>query len=198
MTDPRKTRSRTKILDAATGLLITGGAQAVTIDAVCDHSGVAKSTIYRHFSSHVEMLVEVLRHNLPSMDYLALQPTFEASLRRLAHGLAEMLGRPEQRRAVPALFALRNSEPHVDQLAQADHQQRIRMLGKVIDQGMDEGILSAGIDPEAAANFLVGPLVFACMTPGHTDLKQTADQVIDLFLTSSAFLAASPPNHHPL
>ena len=49
--DPRVARSRTAVLDAATHLLVTGGPAAVTVDAVVAESGVAKSTIYRHWRS---------------------------------------------------------------------------------------------------------------------------------------------------
>ncbi|MGV7807497.1 helix-turn-helix domain-containing protein, partial [Mycobacterium kansasii] len=47
--DPRRLRSRTRLLDAATKLLNAGGIEAVTIDAVTKASKVARTTLYRHF-----------------------------------------------------------------------------------------------------------------------------------------------------
>jgi TetR/AcrR family transcriptional regulator, regulator of autoinduction and epiphytic fitness len=47
-TDPRVERSRTAVLDAAAGLLLEGGVPALTVEAVVERSGVARSTIYRH------------------------------------------------------------------------------------------------------------------------------------------------------
>src|SRR6202007_1820534 len=47
--DPRWVRSRTRLLDAAAGLLRAGGIEAVTIDAVTRESRVARTTLYRHF-----------------------------------------------------------------------------------------------------------------------------------------------------
>lgn len=46
--DPRRVRSRNRLLDAAAGLLSTGGIEAVTIDAVTKLSKVARTTLYRH------------------------------------------------------------------------------------------------------------------------------------------------------
>ena len=52
-------RTREAVLTAATDLLVEGGPSAVTIDAVVARSGVAKSTIYRHWESRDEVLVAV-------------------------------------------------------------------------------------------------------------------------------------------
>lgn len=54
--DPRKVRSRTRLLDAATQLLAQGGPVAVTIDAVTGKSDVARATLYRHFDSSAELI----------------------------------------------------------------------------------------------------------------------------------------------
>lgn len=49
--DPRRARSRNRLLDAAAALLTSGGIEAVTVDAVTKASKVAKTTLYRHFTS---------------------------------------------------------------------------------------------------------------------------------------------------
>lgn len=58
--DPRVARSRAAIIRAATDLLVEGGPNAVTIDAIVAQSGVAKSTIYRHWQSRDEVLLAVI------------------------------------------------------------------------------------------------------------------------------------------
>ncbi len=54
--DPRKARSRARLLDAATTLLAKGGTEAVTIDAVTKLAKVARATLYRHFDSGTELV----------------------------------------------------------------------------------------------------------------------------------------------
>lgn len=54
--DPRKARSRARLLDAATTLLVKGGTEAVTIDAVTKLAKVARATLYRHFDSGTELV----------------------------------------------------------------------------------------------------------------------------------------------
>ena len=55
-TDPRRARSRARLLEAATTLLRSGGPNAVTIDAVTRTANVARATLYRHFSSANDLM----------------------------------------------------------------------------------------------------------------------------------------------
>ncbi|WP_236735063.1 TetR/AcrR family transcriptional regulator, partial [Mycolicibacterium elephantis] len=63
--DPRRIRSRTRLLDAAATLLSTGGVEAVTIDAVTKASKVARTTLYRHFHSSSHLLAATFERLLP-------------------------------------------------------------------------------------------------------------------------------------
>ena len=54
--DPRIERSRCAVLEATVALLAESGYGAVTIEAVAARSGVAKSTIYRHWPGRVELI----------------------------------------------------------------------------------------------------------------------------------------------
>ncbi|MFT4201138.1 TetR/AcrR family transcriptional regulator [Gordonia sp. (in: high G+C Gram-positive bacteria)] len=68
-TDPRKVRSRKRLLDAATSLLSSGGVEAVTVDAVTKASRVARTTLYRHFNSSTELVAAALERMLPDMTF---------------------------------------------------------------------------------------------------------------------------------
>ena len=65
--DPRVSRTRAAVLRAATDLLVEGGPYAVTIDAIVARSGVAKSTIYRHWQSRDEVLLSVIESCAPQL-----------------------------------------------------------------------------------------------------------------------------------
>jgi AcrR family transcriptional regulator len=55
------TSARERILDAAYDLFSHHGLRAVGVDAVIERSGVAKMTLYRHFSSKEELVLAFLR-----------------------------------------------------------------------------------------------------------------------------------------
>ena len=64
-TDPRPARSRARLLEAAAGLLRTGGPSAVTVDAVTRGANVARATLYRHFPSGNELLAAAFSSLIP-------------------------------------------------------------------------------------------------------------------------------------
>jgi len=55
-----ETGARARILDAAYELFSRNGVQAVGIDAVISHSGVARQTLYRHFGSKEDLVLAFL------------------------------------------------------------------------------------------------------------------------------------------
>lgn len=58
---PASTRER--LVDSATELFTRSGVNAVGVNEIRQHAGVAKSTMYQHFRSKDELVVEVLRRN---------------------------------------------------------------------------------------------------------------------------------------
>src|SRR5271167_4416743 len=58
--DPRVTRSRAAILEAAMELLAEEGYAAFTIEAIFARTGVAKTTIYRHWPTRNDLLIAVI------------------------------------------------------------------------------------------------------------------------------------------
>jgi AcrR family transcriptional regulator len=61
--DPARTSgsARERILETAYDLFSRHGLQAVGVNTVIAHSGVAKRTLYRHFASKDDLIVEFLR-----------------------------------------------------------------------------------------------------------------------------------------
>ncbi|WP_280345744.1 TetR/AcrR family transcriptional regulator [Nocardia abscessus] len=65
-TDPRRARSRGRLLDAAESLLRSGGMSAVTVEAVTRRSTVARTTLYRHFHDVDQLRTATLERMLPT------------------------------------------------------------------------------------------------------------------------------------
>ena len=58
--DARVLRSRKAVLAATLRLLAEAGLSGVSVDEVSKRSGVAKTTIYRHWSSRSALLLDAL------------------------------------------------------------------------------------------------------------------------------------------
>lgn len=182
--DPRVARSRTKLLDAATALLVEGGARAVTVDAVAEQSGVAKSTLYRHFPSRTDLLVQVLRHNMPTPDGDLPDGDFADGVRFWLRDVAESMADPDWARILPALLSLKHTIPDINELTEADRAANLESLRAVLARGEAEGAIPRGTDIETVLTVLVGPLFFAAVNDDTDRLRDLAEEVADRYLAS--------------
>jgi len=188
--DPRRARSRTRLLDAAAHLLSTGGVEAVTIEAVTKASKVARTTLYRHFASSSHLLAATFERLLPQV---TPPPPSSVPLREQ---LIELLTRQA------SLFA--DAPLHLTTLAwlslgpasasgdEAGHTNTLRT--KVVDQYRQpfDTILRSrqardeldDFEIELAMCQLVGPLAFARMTGLHAMSQHHCEHIVDDFLTA--------------
>ncbi len=187
--DPRRLRSRARLLDAATKLLSAGGIEAVTIDAVTKASKVARTTLYRHFGSSTELLAAAFERLLPQVT----PPPETGSLRDQLVGLLSRQAMLFQEAplhittlAWVALGPTLNSNPETHD--------RHALRTRIIDQYLQPfDLLLQG--PEARAEFdefelelilcqLVGPIAFARLTGLRVIDRQDCERIVDDFLAA--------------
>lgn len=185
-TDPRIVRTRATVLGAATALLVEGGPSAVTIDAIVGRSGVARSTIYRHWDSRDEVLIAVIERCAPQIEAPDPSLGFEEALHELMAHLGRILSDPEWARVVPALLALRHQEHGVAALEQRIEARQEDAVASVLARGVAEGRLAPDFDLDVATALLVGPLLFASLMGKPTVDEALGRSVVDTFLQSHA------------
>lgn len=89
--DPRKARSRARLLDAAATLLAKGGTDAVTIDAVTKLAKVARATLYRHFDSGTELVAAAFGRLVPPAPEVSATGDLREQLIELLTSQARMI-----------------------------------------------------------------------------------------------------------
>lgn len=184
--DPRIVRTRQAVLEAATDLLVEGGPSAVTMDAIVVRSGVAKSTIYRHWPSRDEVLVDVFSHCAPNLEVPDPDLPFDDALRAFVGSIVTHFADPQWARIVPALLMLKSHAHGVQDLEKRLEKNQSDTAAAVLKRGIDAGVLRAGLDIDEAVAHLVGPLLFAHLT-GSVPLDHAfADRTVDVFLAAYA------------
>jgi len=182
--DPRIARSRSKVLASATELLVQAGPRGVTADAICEHSGVAKSTLYRHWNSINELLVDVMRTNLPAVTDIDATLGFEAALRAWVQRVVTALSAPGWARILSALLELRQHSPEMADLLVADFDDKLAAMAAILRLGADERRLPADLDPALVTQTLSGPLVLTALSGDEGRVADVAEYVLGRFLAS--------------
>ncbi|WBB81631.1 TetR/AcrR family transcriptional regulator [Micromonospora sp. WMMD882] len=131
----------------------------LSIEAVARRAGVSKTAIYRRWSSKLELVLEVVstaaRQRLPLPDTGNLQDDltvlFMIMARALRHPLASQI--------IPDLLAEAARNPQMAQtLEEALRVNQRAVGGQLIGRAVERGELPAGADPDAAIDFVVGPI----------------------------------------
>lgn len=186
--DGRIARTRAAVLRSATELLVEGGPSAVTIDAIVAHSGVAKSTIYRHWESRDDVLVDVIETCAPTLITPDPALGFEHAVRSVVDQAYTALNDPEWARVIPALLLLKAHQSEIADLEERIGKHQDQTFEMIIAIGVAEGRFGADDNVEELAAQLIGPLVFAHLTGRPRLTKAFAKRVLD------AFLRAHPAN----
>ena len=184
--DPRIARTRAAVVRAATDLLVEGGPSGVTVDAIVARSGVAKSTIYRHWESRDEILVSVIEQCIPQLASPPDELAFEPALRRLTTDIVGLLNDPEWTRVLPALLLLRNHQYGIADLEEQMEQHQDDVLAGVLQRGIDEGKVRPDVDVQQAAATLLGPLLLAHLTGKLPVDARLGDHVVGIVLRTYA------------
>lgn len=182
--DPRITRTKQAVVDAAVDLLIEGGPSAVTIDAIVARSKVAKSTIYRHWDTRDDVLVDVLHTCGPELPDPAEDVPVVEALREILYAVVDMTADPGTARVLSTLILLRMELDAILFQQQQLEKAQLKTLDRVLARGVAEGVIRPGYDVQQASAHLVGPLIFAHLTGSLPSDRRLADQTIDVFLAA--------------
>jgi AcrR family transcriptional regulator len=157
--DPRVARSRAAVLASCAELLTEEGFGGVTIEGVTARSGVAKTTIYRHWPNRPALLVDAFR----SMACPRPAPG-TGDLRRdlvgMAGALAGELDAAPWAAILPSLAAEARRDPELRALHREFMAERRAPLLEVLRGAMARGELRTDVDPALAASLVAGPLFY--------------------------------------
>ncbi len=184
--DPRIAKTHAAVMGAATELLVEGGPQALTMDGVVQRSGVAKSTVYRHWATRDELLAEVFVDCAPDLQMPDESLDGAEALRHLVRQLAGGLADPHWRRLIPALVLLREQNHSLEELQREISAQQSNLGTRLLQRCVDDGTLDPSVldDIEVSLVMLAGPLLLAGMFNTVEINDDLADRVADQFLAA--------------
>lgn len=155
--NPRSRRVRRAILDAAVGVLMTEGAENVTVSRVATRADVARTTIYRHWPDQDGLLLatidEITSPHRPPPGVGVLDRDLRTALgmlrtRLVTHDTRLLFG------------ALASRARHDEGFARAQRrfvEQLVRPIAAVLEAARERGETRADLDCQFEATLLAGP-----------------------------------------
>ena len=190
--DPRRVRSRDRLLDAATELLVSGGVEAVTVEAVTRRSKVARTTLYRNFGNSTELLAAAFERLIPQVDPAPETGSLRERLIELLARKSVAIGQAPMQLALFAWLAMSPGTPRdaTDADSPAVRSLRERVI-ELYRQPFDRVLNSAQaraelgeLDPILVVAQLLGPILFLRLTGLRPVTPTDCERIVDDFLAA--------------
>ena len=176
--DPRVERTRHAVLEATVELLREGGFAALSIDGVSQRSGVARTTIYRHWPGLPELILDVCSSLKPDVP---TEPSADAreDLRAMYRSLARSLTGSRWGAVLPALLDASARDPDVRALQKGFVAERRARSAAIVQRLIDSGGLPADTDAQRVADRLASQLFYRHLLSHETIDDDFVDSLID-------------------
>ena len=158
--NPRTTRVRQIILDGAIKLLIKEGAGALTAVRIAEETGVARTTIYRHWLNHTALLLDAIDRVVSPHVTTSITDNLEEDLTTALSNLRMRMTKKPFR----IIFAALLDHANRNRMA-VDAQRRfvngvLQPIHDILTNAKGRGVLPSTVDVETAGAQLAGPLFF--------------------------------------
>jgi AcrR family transcriptional regulator len=167
--DPRIERTRRVVLEATAELVGECGPSRTTIEGIAERSGVARSTIYRHWPQPELLLVEAVDSCVAPM---AVPDTgsLREDLITVFTALLDMLSSEPVGSVVASVLLESRRDPHLAAVHERFTSARRERVVAIIQRGIERGDLPSKVDSEAIIHALAGPVFYRALV-----LRQSVD-----------------------
>jgi AcrR family transcriptional regulator len=183
---PRDTAADAAILEAAIDELIDRGFIAASMESVAARAGVAKTTLYRRWSSMTELGLAAMR-TLQEDPSLAAGESVRSDLLVQLDQMRRKWGNPRYAALMRRVAADGSAQPDMykqcrDELIAP----YVRRLNSVIERGIDEGLIRSDVDVTAVRSILTAPIMAAALTLRERYSRAKLEFLVDTVLAGLA------------
>lgn len=156
--NPRTIRVRDIILDASADLLVHQGAAEVTALRIAQETGVARTTIYRHWPDQSRLLLDTIDTMVAPHGQTALTDDLRTDLVTALSNLRTRMARHPFRQVFAALLSHANQDRTFVAAQQRFVKGVLQPVTDILSSATSRGDLPSSIDIPQAAATLAGPL----------------------------------------
>ena len=158
---PRSQAADQAILRAALKVFIESGVEGASIEQIADYAGVARTTLYRRWSSKEALIARAIASARGEDErWAADRARFAKSPEPLIKALAQVVTRSEYRGLAARLIGSAPSCPELMETYWNNYLlPRRRAMLKVIEAARDQGIVRKDCDPEILLDLISGAII---------------------------------------
>ena len=180
-TPSRSERVRQLVLDTTAQLVAEVGVERTSIDEIASRSGVAKTTIYRHFPSKQVLVVEAV-HACTHIPVVTDTGSLRDDLVSCFSGMTKASYEGRLGDMMLSLMDAAQRDPELGRLVRAQSEQRRRFATSVIERAVERGDLPSDVDVDLLVTMLSGPLVYTKLVRGQRVTEELVATVVDSVL----------------
>ncbi len=177
----RACRSGDAILAATLEVLAERGMEGLTVDGVAARAKVGKATIYRHWRSRAELVMDAMT-SLPTSTPLVPTGDLRSDLCAAFAGLQEVLGDPDRSRLLAALVDAAERDPELAQLHIRHGAGRRAPARALIAAAVRRGELAPDTDPDLTVDLVAGTLIYRRLLRHEPVSPEVVATVVDAVL----------------
>lgn len=179
--DERVRRSREQILTTTLHLLTEHGLGGVSIDDVSRQSGIAKTTIYRHWPTRSALLIDACTQ-LATHQEVADTGDVRADLDAQLHTLAHLLQTARWSSVLPSIVDAAERDPDLATVHGTLQRGHAAPFQEIIGRALGSSALPPATDPSTLIAALIGPLYYRRWFSREPLDEAFVDRVIEMVL----------------
>lgn len=173
------------ILCAALELFIEHGVAGASIERIAKRAGVAKTSVYRRWSSREALLAQAIEAARNATGYTVdlVDRTLPHDFVKLLVEACEVVGRPEIRKLMTRLIGSIPDYPKlIEVYRETYYLPRRQAFGRALERVRAAGLLAKDIDLEALADMIIGAVMYRLImpSPGDNQARELRDHMISL------------------
>ena len=181
MLDIRVRRSRVKVLSVTTELLLERGFAGASVDEITRRSGVAKTTIYRHWPTRGDLLRDACSSIGTPLE-VPDTGSFEGDVTALVTSLAHLLRSEKWTSVLPSVIDAAERDPDIAAVYSRLQEGYSAPLQSIIQRAMRKGELPKTTDADMLVAALTGPLFYRRWFSREPLTSVFAKQIVRLVL----------------
>ena len=176
-------------------LIVDNGVVNLTIEDVAARSGVAKTTIYRHWPERTALIVDAVNamfEHLGTPDTGSLRGDLEAFFGAVMQ--TDLSGNVGQ--IMPSIIDAADRDPEMAYLLERIGSERERVCRTIIERALERGEIRpevADLDLEALIGVIVGPIVFQKIVRRRKLTPEYVDACLDVVVAGLTDARARTP-----